>query len=297
MLGQPIALPQPIVVGVRLTGAHAGRDDRDRPRADAHADAPCARCGRALRRVHRRRAVDVAGRRPRDAVQHVPRVRGDERVLPDRRADARVPAVHRPAATPRTGPSATRRSRACSGWTARPRRRSASCSSWTSARSNRRSPGPKRPQDRVSLPDVWHSFVAAFHEHAIPDPKAKEIGEFMAEGGTVRQDRLPGRRRPLRRGGRDRRDDASRRLRRDRRDHLVHEHLEPLGDGRGGAAREARGRGGRAGPAVGQDLARARARASSPITSIAPGSRPTSRSSGSGSSGTAVRRASGTPGR
>src|SRR4029079_13594465 len=52
--------------------------------------------------------------------------------------------------------------------------------------------GPKRPQDRVSLPHVWHSFGAAFHEHAIPDPKAKEIGEFMAEGGTARQDRLPG---------------------------------------------------------------------------------------------------------
>ncbi|HEX3301212.1 MAG TPA: aconitate hydratase AcnA [Actinomycetota bacterium] len=52
--------------------------------------------------------------------------------------------------------------------------------------------GPKRPQDRVSLPEVWHSFVAAFHEHAIPDPKAKEIGAFVAEGGPVRQDRLPG---------------------------------------------------------------------------------------------------------
>jgi len=52
--------------------------------------------------------------------------------------------------------------------------------------------GPKRPQDRVALPDVWHSFVAAFHEHAIPDPKAKEIGAFVAEGGPVRQERLPG---------------------------------------------------------------------------------------------------------
>jgi len=52
--------------------------------------------------------------------------------------------------------------------------------------------GPKRPQDRVALPEVWHSFVAAFHEHAIPDPKGKEIGAFVAEGGPVRQDRLPG---------------------------------------------------------------------------------------------------------
>jgi len=52
--------------------------------------------------------------------------------------------------------------------------------------------GPKRPQDRVALPDVWRSFVAAFHEHAIPDPKAKEIGAFVAEGGPARQDHLPG---------------------------------------------------------------------------------------------------------
>jgi aconitate hydratase len=52
--------------------------------------------------------------------------------------------------------------------------------------------GPKRPQDRVALPDVWDSFVAAFHEHAVPDPKGQEIGAFMAEGGTPRTDHLPG---------------------------------------------------------------------------------------------------------
>jgi aconitate hydratase len=52
--------------------------------------------------------------------------------------------------------------------------------------------GPKRPQDRVALPGVWDSFVAAFRHHDEPDPKAVEIGRFMAEGGTARQDRLPG---------------------------------------------------------------------------------------------------------
>jgi aconitate hydratase len=52
--------------------------------------------------------------------------------------------------------------------------------------------GPKRPQDRVALPDVWGSFVAAFRDHAEPDPKAAEIGRFMAEGGTTRQEALPG---------------------------------------------------------------------------------------------------------
>ena len=52
--------------------------------------------------------------------------------------------------------------------------------------------GPKRPQDRVALADVWGSFVAAFRDHAEPDPKAAEIGRFMAEGGTTRQEALPG---------------------------------------------------------------------------------------------------------
>ncbi len=52
--------------------------------------------------------------------------------------------------------------------------------------------GPKRPQDRVALPDVWDSFVGAFRDHLEPDPKGTEIGRFVAEGGTPRQDELPG---------------------------------------------------------------------------------------------------------
>ena len=36
--------------------------------------------------------------------------------------------------------------------------------------------GPKRPQDRVALPDVWDSFVAAFRDHLEPDPKGTESG-------------------------------------------------------------------------------------------------------------------------
>ena len=52
--------------------------------------------------------------------------------------------------------------------------------------------GPKRPQDRVALPDVWDAFVAAFRDQAEPDPRAVEIGRFVAEGGTVRHETLPG---------------------------------------------------------------------------------------------------------
>jgi aconitate hydratase len=57
--------------------------------------------------------------------------------------------------------------------------------------------GPKRPQDRVALPDVWSSFLAAFRDGAEPNPDAVEIGRFMAEGGTTRQERLPGGEGPL----------------------------------------------------------------------------------------------------
>ena len=52
--------------------------------------------------------------------------------------------------------------------------------------------GPKRPQDRVPLPDIWDSFVGAFRDHLEPDPKGTEIGRFVAEGGTPRNDELPG---------------------------------------------------------------------------------------------------------
>jgi aconitate hydratase len=44
--------------------------------------------------------------------------------------------------------------------------------------------GPKRPQDRVALPDVWGSFVAAFRDGSEPDPKPTEVGRFESEGGN-----------------------------------------------------------------------------------------------------------------
>ena len=52
--------------------------------------------------------------------------------------------------------------------------------------------GPKRPQDRVALPDVWDSFIGAFEHDREPDPNGTEVGRFVAEGGTPRQESLPG---------------------------------------------------------------------------------------------------------
>jgi aconitate hydratase len=44
--------------------------------------------------------------------------------------------------------------------------------------------GPKRPQDRVALVDVWDSFVGAFRDRLEPDPRPTDLGRFEAEGGN-----------------------------------------------------------------------------------------------------------------
>jgi aconitate hydratase len=51
--------------------------------------------------------------------------------------------------------------------------------------------GPKRPQDRVSLPNVWTSFVDAFRDHAEPDPAPTELARFVGEGGSPNGSELP----------------------------------------------------------------------------------------------------------
>jgi len=44
--------------------------------------------------------------------------------------------------------------------------------------------GPKRPQDRVPLSKVWDSFVHAFRDLLEPDPRLNEVGRFEGEGGN-----------------------------------------------------------------------------------------------------------------
>ena len=110
------------------------------------------------------------------------------------------------------------RRRACTAPRPRPIRSSPTCSSSSSARSSRRSPGPKRPQDRVALKEVKTGF-------------ADRDGQGIQQGRRDRQARA-GRRaastrsRPRRRG--------------DRRDHVLHQHVEPERDGRRRPARRAR---------------------------------------------------------
>ena len=139
--------------------------------------------------------------------------------------------------------------------------------------------GPKRPQDRVSLTEAKASFRMALDgflpeadecdeplEETFPasDPTAPHYvkHEPRGEAGGRRDRRRAGRRARLdqraadaRRRDRDR---ARPRPRRDRRDHVVHEHVEPVGDDRRRAARPQRRRARAEVEAVGQDVARAR---------------------------------------
>ena len=121
--------------------------------------------------------------------------------------------------------------------------------------------GPRRPQDRVPLARAKEAFLEALgtfgvenaltngsHDKAVADTfPASDPTTEQAPGGAAEPEpdaapvasRRPGpeasprRRRGLR---------ARARLRRDRGDHLLHEHVEPVGDGRRRPAREEGGR-------------------------------------------------------
>ena len=87
MLGQPVSMLIPRVVGFKLTGRHPRGRHGHRPRAHDHRDAAQARRRRQVRRVLRRGRRRGAAGEPRDDRQHEPGVRLDLRDLPDRRRD------------------------------------------------------------------------------------------------------------------------------------------------------------------------------------------------------------------
>src|SRR5437870_4924123 len=51
--------------------------------------------------------------------------------------------------------------------------------------------GPKRPQDRQALSRVWTSFTEAFSEQIGSQPPANEVGRFVAEGGSAAAPEFP----------------------------------------------------------------------------------------------------------
>ena len=278
----------------------AGRVDGDRPRAHGCGVAAQARRGRQVRRVLRRRCRAACRSRtaPRSATC---RPSTDRRARSFPSTTRRCATCARPAVptissrwsrrtrrsrgsgtTPPSGPSTTRRSRS----TSRPIEPSLA--------------GPARPQDRVSLSGAQASFeqaLLAFRrqeasvergpadrrdahqgrrgvDRVVPGERSARAradarrpndppGGGADQAVAARSQALPGdagRRSQLR---------SRRRSRGDRRDHVVHEHVEPVGDDRGGTVRAQRGRARAYGSAVGEDVARARVRSSSPTTTSA----------------------------
>ena len=237
--------------------AARGRDG-DRPRAHRDADPPRDRGRREVRRVLRRGARRAPAGRPRDDREHVAGVRRDVRLLPRRRRDAALPPPDRPRRRPASRSSRRTARRTSSGTTRASRRRTRRSSSSTSRPSSRRSPGRggrrtasrsrrRRPRSsrrcRASASTTGAASTrrspsrsprATRPAHADPgaaEPHAEQAVQAapvaVAPTRTGIECELDGRARaPRPRRGRD------------RRDHVVHEHVEPVGDGRRGAARE-----------------------------------------------------------
>ena len=95
MLGQPIAMLIPDVIGFRLVGKHERGRDGDRPGAGRDPDAAQEGRGRQVRRVLRRRAGQHGRRHPRHHRQHGPRIRRHLRLLPGGQHHDRLPAPDR----------------------------------------------------------------------------------------------------------------------------------------------------------------------------------------------------------
>ena len=151
MLGQPMVLPVPVVVGVRMSGAlRAGTTATDLVLTLTR-DAPRPWRGGEVRRVLRRRAVLARARRPGHALEHVPRVRRHLGALPGRRETLRyLAATGRGSRS--TSSSATRRNRVCSAPTTTRSRRSPRPWILTSRASSRASRARSGRRTASSLP-------------------------------------------------------------------------------------------------------------------------------------------------
>ncbi len=159
MLGQPVTMLIPQVVGLPAQGRAARRRDCDRSGADRDRDAAQEGCRRQVRRVLRRRAREPAAGRPRDHQQHVAGVRQHLRDLPDRRGDAALPARFPAARRSRCGWSRTTRApRACGAPMAHAAADYTAVLELDLASVEPSLAGPSRPQDRVPLRSAQSTY-------------------------------------------------------------------------------------------------------------------------------------------
>ena len=257
MLGEPLSMLVPQVVGFKLPGELPQGLDGDRSRADGDRDPAQGRCRRQVRRVLRPRRRVARARRPRDAREHEPGVRRDVRLLPGRRRDARVPAPDGPPEERVALVEAYCKENML--WhdptSSRPTRRSSSSISPTSsprspARAARRTACRSRAQ-RSAFIEALDTFGVVYTNGSptkpSPTPSRRAIRPpSSSPAASPSRSPTPGRARgdpdPHGGAGRGRGLLARARLGRHRGDHVVHEHLEPVGDDRRRAAREEGGR-------------------------------------------------------
>ena len=170
MLGQPVSMLIPQVVGVKLTRHAARRRDCDRSRA--HRSPKCcastAWSGKFVEFFGPGLAGPAAGR-SRHHRQHGAGVRRDLRHFPDRRRDACATCASPAAPTSRSRWSRpTPRSRECSTTQKTPEAQYSEVLALDLATVEPSLAGPKRPQDRVALSNAGESFrqASAFADQA-----------------------------------------------------------------------------------------------------------------------------------
>ena len=272
MLGQPISMLIPEVIGFRIDGKLPEGTTATDLVLTVTADAAQEGRGRKVRRVLRAGPLQPDRRGPRDHRQHGAGIWRDLRALPDRARHDHLPR-RRPGAIPtawRWSKPMPRR-RACGAPTMRPTRSSPTRWSSTSAPSCPRSPARSGRRTAWRFPPRRAEFAKALPRN----PRRR------AEEGERREHQLRDRRRPCGHRG----------------DHVLHQHLQSeRADRRRPACQE----GARAGPAaeaVGEDIARAGLAGGDGISRRRPGCRSISTRSASTSSATAARPASAIPGR
>ena len=159
MLGQPVSMLIPQVVGFRLAGEAARGGHRHRPRAHRHPDAAQEGRGRQVRRVLRPRPRRPAARRPRHHRQHGARVRRHLRHLPGRPGRARLPPLHRPPPEQVALVEAYMKEQGLFHTADSPEAAYTDILELDLGTVEPSLAGPRRPQDRVRLSDVKPSFL------------------------------------------------------------------------------------------------------------------------------------------
>ena len=211
MLGQPISMLLPDVVGFELTGQHARGHYRHRPGVAGGTDAAGARRGGQVCGILRQRAGPAATVRPRHHRQHGARVRGHLRIFPGRCPDAHLPAADR-----------ARRTTRSRWWRPTARRRACGATSITS----RRILPPRLHLDMSTV----EPNLAGPRRPAGPRGRARPASCHRRVHHTGWQSGPVGYSVPARR----RHDIPAPRRCGDRGDYLLHQHLQSGGDDRRG---------------------------------------------------------------